>query len=549
MADITMPKMGFDMTEGTIVRWLKQVGDEIKKGEPIAEIETDKVTIEIEAFESGTLSELVANEGDLVPVGNVIARLGGNGAAAAPSGDGQQTDTAAPGGTAVAEAEGASTAADATPAAAAEATGAGPAQMDRDQGGSTASDAAAQTEAAAQGDVAISATSEGSAAQAGSTTTAPGDETAPPQAGYGSDDTTQGGADPAGGTTSPIGEKMQPVGGNGGRVIASPVARRLAQENNLNITTLEGSGPSGRIVRRDVEAVLSGAKQPQAVAQAAPAPAQTAAQPAPAPTPAPAPAPTPTPAPAVQSAAQQATPQAQPAAPTQPTTEVRPGVRREPLTRMRQTIARRLAQSKGPVPHFYVTSAIDMAAALDLRKQFNAGGDVKITVNDMIVKAVAVALRTFPALNASFAEDALEYHDYINISIAVATDNGLLAPAVTDVDKKGLGTLSAEAKELIERTRNGKATPDELTRGTFSVSNMGMYPVESFSAIINPPQSAIVAVGTVNQEAVVRDGQVVVGQIMRATISVDHRVADGAVGAQYMQELKRVLENPMLILL
>jgi pyruvate dehydrogenase E2 component (dihydrolipoamide acetyltransferase) len=334
---------------------------------------------------------------------------------------------------------------------------------------------------------------------------------------------------------------MQPVDGNGGRVIASPVARRLAQENNLNIATLEGSGPSGRIVRRDVEAVLSGAKQPQAVAQ--PAPTQPAAQPAPAPQP------VAQPAPAAQPAAQQATPQAQPAAPTQPTTEVRPGVRREPLTRMRQTIARRLTQSKAPVPHFYVTSAIDMGAALDLRKQFNAGGDVKITVNDMIVKAVAVALKKFPALNASFAEDALEYHDYINISIAVATDNGLLAPAVTDVDKKGLGTLSAEAKELIERTRTGKATPDELTRGTFSVSNMGMYPVESFSAIINPPQSAILAVGTVNEEAVVRDGQVTVGQIMRATISVDHRVADGAVGAQYMQELKRVLENPMLILL
>jgi pyruvate dehydrogenase E2 component (dihydrolipoamide acetyltransferase) len=293
MADITMPKMGFDMTEGTIVRWLKQVGDEIKKGEPIAEIETDKVTIEIEAFESGTLSELVANEGDLVPVGDVIARLGGNGApAAAPSGAGQQTDAAAPGGTAVAEAEGADTAADAMPAAKAEATGAGPAQMDRDQGGSTASNAAAQTEAAAQGDVAISTTSEGGAAQTSGAPAGAGDAAAAPQAGYGSDDTTQGGPDPLGGTSAAVGEQMQPVGGNGGRVIASPVARRLAQENNLNIATLEGSGPSGRIVRRDVEAVLSGAKQPQAVAQPAPAP-QPVAQPAPAPQPAAQPAPAP----------------------------------------------------------------------------------------------------------------------------------------------------------------------------------------------------------------------------------------------------------------
>jgi pyruvate dehydrogenase E2 component (dihydrolipoamide acetyltransferase) len=208
-----------------------------------------------------------------------------------------------------------------------------------------------------------------------------------------------------------------------------------------------------------------------------------------------------------------------------------------------------LTQSKAPVPHFYVTSAIDMGAAMALRKQFNASGDVKITVNDMIVKATALALKKFPALNATFADDALLYHDYIHISVAVATENGLLAPAVTDVDKKGLGTLSAEIKELAERTRNGKATPDELGRGTFSVSNMGMYGVESFSAIINPPQAGILAVSTVMEEPVVRDGEITIGQMMRATISVDHRVADGAVGAQYMQELKRILENPMQILL
>jgi pyruvate dehydrogenase E2 component (dihydrolipoamide acetyltransferase) len=206
-------------------------------------------------------------------------------------------------------------------------------------------------------------------------------------------------------------------------------------------------------------------------------------------------------------------------------------------------------QSKGPVPHFYVTSEIDMGAARDLRKQLNAGGDVKITVNDMIVKAASLAMRKFPALNASFADDALIMHDYIHAGIAVATDNGLLAPAVTDTDKKSLGTLSAEAKDLIGRTRSGKATPDELGRGTFSVSNLGMYPVDSFVAIINPPQAAIVAVGAVSEQPVVRGGQIVIGNVMKATISVDHRVADGAVAAEYMQELKRLLETPMLILL
>jgi pyruvate dehydrogenase E2 component (dihydrolipoamide acetyltransferase) len=219
------------------------------------------------------------------------------------------------------------------------------------------------------------------------------------------------------------------------------------------------------------------------------------------------------------------------------------------LSRLRQTIARRLVQSKAPVPHFYVTSEINMEAVADLRKQLNASGDVKITVNDMIVKAAALAMKKYPVLNASFAEDSLEYHDYINVGIAVATDNGLLAPAVTDVDKKSLGTISAEAKELIGRTRNGKATPDELQRGTFSVSNLGMYPVDSFVAIINPPQAAIIAVGAASEQPVVRNGQIVVGQVMKATISVDHRVADGAVAAEYMQELKRLLETPMLILL
>jgi len=219
------------------------------------------------------------------------------------------------------------------------------------------------------------------------------------------------------------------------------------------------------------------------------------------------------------------------------------------MPRLRQTIARRLIQSKGPVPHFYVTSTIDMGAAMDLRKQLNASSDVKITVNDLIVKAAAIALKKYPVLNASFAEDALEYHDYIHMSIAVATEHGLLAPAVTDVDKKSIGTISAEAKEIIGRTREGKATLDELQRGTFSVSNLGMYPVDNFIAIINPPQSAILAVGAVTEQPVVRNGAVVVGQIMQATISVDHRVSDGAVGAAYMQELKRILEQPMLILL
>ncbi len=208
-----------------------------------------------------------------------------------------------------------------------------------------------------------------------------------------------------------------------------------------------------------------------------------------------------------------------------------------------------MVQSKGPVPHFYVTVAIDMGPAMALRKQLNAMEGVKISVNDMVVKASALTLKQFPVLNASFAEDALEYHDQIHVSIAIATDNGLLAPAVTDVDKKSISVVADETRDLAERTRTGKATPDELTRGTFTVSNLGMFgDIESFVAIINPPQAAILAVGKAIETPVVKDGQIVIAPIMHATISVDHRVGDGAVAAQYLQALKLMLEEPMRLL-
>ncbi|MDP9311273.1 MAG: 2-oxo acid dehydrogenase subunit E2 [Chloroflexota bacterium] len=537
MADITMPKMGFDMTEGTIVRWLKQVGDEVKKGEPIAEIETDKVTIEIEAFSGGTLSKIVAEEGAVVPVGGTIAVLGGNGA------DGADTAAA----DAAPSATGANSEQNTSPLQAERpgAVASGAATPDQEVGTVTASDAAKQTEAAA--DNAGGATPQPSTGTGAVPSKQGVEADAEPSPGYGSDVTVE---EEATGQPKPTDGAATGAQTDGGHTPASPVAKRLARENNVNIAQITGSGPGGRIVRRDVEQFVSsgGAAQQAgtpAPTQTAPAQSQPAAQPQPAPAPA-QPAVQPAPAqaqPAVQPAPAQAQ-QAQPA-PAQP----QAGTRREPMSRLRQTIARRLVQSKGPVPHFYVTTEIDMGAVVELRKQLNASGDVKITINDLVVKAAAIAMKKFPVLNASFAEDAILYHDYVHVSIAVATDNGLLAPAVTDVDKKSLGTISTEAKELISRTRSGKATPDELQRGTFSVSNLGMYPVDSFVAIINPPQAAIIAVGAIAEQPVVRDGQIVVGQIMKATISIDHRVSDGAVGAEYMQELKRLLENPMLILL
>jgi pyruvate dehydrogenase E2 component (dihydrolipoamide acetyltransferase) len=451
MADITMPKMGFDMEQGTIVRWLKNVGDKIDKGQAIAEIETDKVTIEIESFASGTLTKIVADEGAVVPVGAVIAELDGpSGAAATAPSNGAPAKAAS---------------SDAAPATASASRGG--------EGGEATSAAAKQTTAASD---------------------------------------TSGSA--------PAPEQPKAATGNGERVFASPMARRLAGEAGLEIAEIKGSGPGGRIVRRDVE---SFAQQPRAAAPAA----QAAA---------------PAPTPAAESVA--AAPAAQPA----PTATAAGAGRREPLSRLRQTIARRLSQAKREVPHYYVTVAIDMTAAMELRKQLNSLEGVKISVNDMVVKACALALKQFPTLNASFGEDSLIMHDQINVSIAIATDNGLLAPAITDVDKKSLGVLAAETRELAERTRSGKATPDELGRGTFTVSNLGMFGVESFVAIINPPQAAIVAVGAATETPVVKDGQVVIAPIMKATISADHRVSDGVVGAQYLQAVKALLETPMRLL-
>lgn len=482
MADLTMPKMGFDMEEGTVVRWIKKVGDDVKKGEAIAEIETDKVTIEIEAFASGTLQKIVAEEGTVVPVGGTIAVLGG--ADDAPASDA----SAAPAASAELEPS--------APSSAAEHTG---------EGGEGGSSAAEATEATPQADGEL-----------------------PLQPGYGSDVSTEQETKgpPA---QAPSGSEAPQLGQSGGHVKASPVAKRLARENQVDIAQVSGTGPSSRIVRRDVEAFLENAK-------AAPATQAPAAQPTAQPAPVAQPAPTAQPAPAAQPV------------PAQPATE-QPGVRRVPHTRIRQTIARRLAQSKGPIPHYYVTTQIDMDALMDLRKQLNANGEVKITVNDLVIKAAALAIRKYPDLNASWTDDAVEFHDYINVGIAVATDRGLLAPAITDVDKKSLGTISSEIKELAGRTREGKATGEELQRGTFSVSNMGMWPVDSFIAVINPPQSMILAVGRVNEQPVVRNGQIVIGQVMKVTLSGDHRVSDGSVGAEYLQELKRLIENPMLIVL
>lgn len=443
MPDITMPKMGFDMQEGTIIRWLKKPGDEVRRGEPIAEIETDKVTIEIEAFESGILTEIVVQEGQSAPVNAVIARLNGGNGSQAPA-----------------------------PVTAAQAV-------------------------------------------------SPTAETTPPPA-------------PIPETSAPPAEPAT----DAGDVRASPLARRLAREHGIDLRQVRGSGPAGRIVKEDIEAYLTArgsAPAPAPVSPPAPAPAPAPVSP---PTPAPAPAPVSPPAPA---------PAPAPVSVVQPTagTVV-------PLTNMRKTISRRMLQSWQQFPHIFVSIEVDMGAALALRAQVNAGRarEDQVSVNDMVVKACAVALLAFPNLNASYSDEGIILHPTVNIAIAVALESGLMAPVVANCQDRSLGSIARETKRLVSLAREGKITSDLLQGGTFTVSNLGMYGIPEFTSIITPPQAASLAVGAIRRTPAFKDDsdEVVAKHLMMLTLSADHRVTDGAEVARFLNEVKRLLEQPLTLL-
>jgi pyruvate dehydrogenase E2 component (dihydrolipoamide acetyltransferase) len=301
----------------------------------------------------------------------------------------------------------------------------------------------------------------------------------------------------------------------GGRLVASPVALRMAAELGIDINKVQSSGPGGRIIKRDIEAYLAAQDQAAKAAKAAPAPSVTP-------------------------------PMAIPS--YEPTME---GYRVVPLTGMRQTIARRMVESKTTAPHFYITMDVDMAAAMALRGQLNAllPESDKISVNDFIIKASALALRQFPNINASFAGNEIHVHDQVNVGIAVARETGLVVTVVRDCDKKPLAEIAKDARELVGRAREGRMKADDMVGGTFTISNLGMFEVDDFIAIIGPGQTAILAVGSVKQMPVVKDGQLAVGTRMKATISADHRVTDGAEAARFMQAFKAALEQPLRLLL
>jgi pyruvate dehydrogenase E2 component (dihydrolipoamide acetyltransferase) len=437
MADIVMPRLSDSMEEGTVLRWLKGLGDEVAVGDELVEIETDKANMVYEADLAGTIVEVLAQEGDTLPVGDPIARVGdasevgGNGGA--PREEPAATEPAAP---------------------------------------------PPPTEAPA-----------------------PAATAAPPSpAGVGAD----------------------------GRVKASPIARRIARDRGLDLQGLSGSGPGGRIVKADVEQALASG-----------APAQAAAPPAPA-------------APAAPAAAQ-AAPAAAPAPPT-------PGVSEKPETakgqvevveptKVQQTIARRMAESKATAPHFYLQAEFDMSAAFEGRKRLKemAGeGEIVPTFNDMVIKACALALREHPRANAAYRDGHFEFYSRVNVGVAVAAPDALIVPTVFDADLKGLRQIASETKALAARVRDGSITPPELSGGTFTVSNLGMYGISNFSAVINTPQAGILAVGELKAKPVVTDsGLIEARQLMGVTLACDHRILYGADGAIFLARVRELLEEPL----
>jgi pyruvate dehydrogenase E2 component (dihydrolipoamide acetyltransferase) len=446
MAEIVMPRLSDTMEEGTILRWLKADGDEVKRGEELVEIETDKATMTYESDQDGTL-QTVAREGDSLPVGELIARVGvpGDGAAAG-------------GGPAAVEAEAES--------------GYGGAAPDRP--------------VASPG-----AEANGAVAPAGSA--------------------------PAASMPAPTSAPAAP----GGRIKASPLARRVASETGVELASLSGSGPGGRIVRADVQAASAGAS----------APARSGATPAPA-----------AEAPDVDAAPVASSPAS---AGREDVTKAKGETTTESLTRMQQTIARRMAESKATIPDFTLQSDVDMDECVRLRAELKriSSSDAP-TYNDMVVKACALALREHPRANGSYKDGALALHSRVNVGVAVAANDALVVPTVFDADAKALGEIARETRALASRVRDQSITPPELGGGTFTVSNLGMYGVRSFNAIINPPQAAILSVGSVEQRAVVRDEQIVARQTMTLTLVCDHRILYGADAAEFLARIRELLQAP-----
>jgi pyruvate dehydrogenase E2 component (dihydrolipoyllysine-residue acetyltransferase) len=430
---VVMPKLSPTMEEGQLSRWLKKEGDKVSMGEPLAEIDTDKATMEMQALSSGVLRKILVAEGESAPLGQPIAVIG------EPDEDISELLKG-----------------DSAPAAAPK-----PVKESTELPESAAAPAIEQPEVKASPEVPTDGQKDGKRA-------------------------------------------------SGGRLLVSPIAARMAAEAGLNLSSLQGSGPGGRIIKRDVEAAM-----------AAPKPGKSAA-------------------PALRPLA---TPKAEKGTVYGPS-----AYRDEPMSEMRRTIAKRLVTSLGPVPHFFLTIEIEMDRAADLRQQINSlYPDAKLSINDIIIKVAAVSLTQHPQVNASFQDKTVRHFEHADIGVAVATDNGLITPIIRAADLKSILEIGTEVRELAARARARKLKPEEYLGATFSISNLGMFGIEEFTAVINPPEGAILAVGAMAPKPVARDGEIKIRQMMRVTMSCDHRVIDGAVGAQFLQTFKQILENPLYL--
>jgi len=425
---VIMPKLSPTMEEGQISRWLKKEGDKVSMGEPLAEIDTDKATMEMQALGNGVLRKILINEGQSAPLGQTIAVIG---------------------------------------------------EADEDIS-SLLSEVPAPPQVTEQKETDVPP---------------PAPDVAPPQR----QEQKEADRPPSAPNLAPAnGRQPQAAPSDSGRMIVSPLAARMAAEAGIDLRSLQGSGPGGRIIKRDIEAAIS--------------------------KPAPAPAPT-----YVQQAGASA-------------------YRDEPASQIRQTIAKRLVTSLGPVPHFFLTSEIEMDRAAEMRKGINAlDPDLKISINDIIIKVAATALIQHPQVNASFQEKFVRHYEQADVGVAVAIEDGLITPVVRAANQKSLSQIAAEVRELAERARSKKLKPEEYTGATFSISNLGMFGIDEFTAVINPPEGAILAVGAMTAKPVVRENEIVIRQVMRVTMSCDHRVIDGATGAKFLQTFKKILENPLYL--
>ena len=570
MAEVVkMPKMSDTMTEGVIAKWHKKVGDKVGSGDLIAEIETDKATMDFESFQEGTLLYIGVEEGSSVPVDAVIAVIGAEGEdyKALLESEGSQkavseAKTEEPVKTETKTSENSSPVQETKEAEKPEAAVSGNSDADAEAMGATiirmpllsdtmtegviaewhkkigdpvkSDDALADVETDkatmevigyAEGTLLYVGVEKGQAAKvndiiaivgkAGTDVSAllkSGSETkAEPKAEAKPAEEKQPAEEKEASSESPAQEKQEVHSDSSGRIKASPLARKIAKEKGIDLGQVKGSAEGGRIIKKDIEDYKPSAKP---AAEAVPAPADIKAEPAPV-----------------------------------PAFTGEEKFTEKPVSQMRKVIARRLAESLFTSPHFYLTMSIDMDSAIQARTRINEFASVKISFNDIVLKAVAVALKQHPNVNSSWLGDKIRYNEHINIGVAVAVEDGLLVPVVRFADGKSLSHISAEVKDFAQRAKSKKLQPSDWEGSTFTISNLGMFGIDEFTAIINPPDACILAVGGIQQVPVVKNGMVVPGNVMKVTLSCDHRVVDGATGAAFLQTLKALLEEPVRLLI